>query len=83
MGLFDDIFNDAQDYAETVDPSAEKMPKGFGFDPEACRGCPERMENTSGKPCNLCGCPTVPGLFMDLRQQPPADCLRLDEHESR
>lgn len=78
MGIFDDI----KGYGEKFDPSAEKMPKGFGFDPDACEGCPNRGDE-SLKPCGLCGCPTIAGLLMDRRRQPPAECPRLDEHRGK
>lgn len=78
MSLFDDVM----DYAGTVDPSEEKL-IGHGFDPGVCLGCPHRMDDTRGAPCDLCGCPTVEGLLMDRLDAPPESCIRLEEHERR
>lgn len=76
MGLFDD-FNR---YKELADFSADHMPTGFGFDPSVCEGCQYRDEGTIGRPCTLCGCPTMESLFLDMAQAPPADCVRLEQH---
>lgn len=77
------IFDDARAYIDTVDPSAEHVEQGFGFDPDVCEGCPHRMDDVRGMPCDLCGCPTVSGLLLDMTGAPPADCIRLDQHEGR
>lgn len=77
MGLFDD----AKDYAQNLDPGADHMERGFGFDPAVCQGCPKRMDDTRGKPCQLCGCPTTPGMLLDRLDAPPSDCIRLSEHQ--
>lgn len=79
MGLFDDI----ETYKDSLDGNAEKMPKGFGFDPDACNGCQFRQTEAKGSPCGLCGCPTVSGFPMDMLGMPPADCPRLDQHEEK
>jgi hypothetical protein len=66
------------------DDTVEKLtghPK-VGFDPTVCRGCPERGDGVL-KRCGLCGCPTTSNFPMDLTGRPPADCLRVDEHEQR
>jgi len=79
MGLFDD----AKEYLKTVDPTAEKMPRGYGFDSSVCNGCPNKRTETAGDPCSLCGCPTVPGLLMDRLGQPPRDCPRVERHKEK
>lgn len=68
-----------------------KKPKGFGFDPDACEGCPHHEKRKKGKSflsksymaCGLCGCPTAPGMPMDRLGMPPEGCPRLDEHEGQ
>lgn len=79
-----------------------KKPKGFGFDPDACKGCPKRKFVRKGDEdglierignmiagnkkgyyaCGLCGCPTEGGMLMDRRQQPPENCVRLEQHRT-
>lgn len=76
------LFDDASQYAESIDLDAEHM-RGHGFEPSVCEGCPKRLDNTRGKPCDFCGCPTVPGLLLDRLQAPPAQCIRLDQHARR
>lgn len=76
------IFDDAKAYAGMVDLEADHL-RGHGFDPAVCGGCPNRRDDVRGSPCELCGCPTMPGLFLDRLDAPPADCIRLDEHKDR
>lgn len=70
---------------------ADKMQRGFGFDPSVCESCPHHEEREKGvgpvsktyMACGLCGCPTAAGMPMDRFGMPPADCPRLDMHEGR
>lgn len=79
MGLIDDI----ETYTDSVDLSAEKMPRGYGFDPNVCKGCPHRQTETKGQPCGICGCPTLSGFPMDMLGMPPEGCIRLEQHEGK
>jgi hypothetical protein len=57
------------------------MPRGHGFDPSVCEGCPKRQTDTKGSPCSICGCPTEAGLLMDRLGMPPAECPRVEQHK--
>ncbi len=62
------------------DRNSDKMPRGFGFKPEVCEGCPHRLTNKMANPFELCGCPTLRNFPMHKLGMPPVDCPRVEQH---
>lgn len=61
-----------------VDFSVDHL-NGHGFDPSVCADCPKK-EGGVVSTCGLCGCPVGRGMPMDLKNSPPENCVRLEEH---